>query len=193
VIGRLGLGLIGVGLLVPPLAAQLTDLQPGRNFVGSAEFGTSRSEAVAVGDCDDDGDLDVLVGNGGDGGPQANRIYINLGGLQAGTPGTFADESAPRFAGIPNDTSRDCEFVDIDADGDLDVHIGNRGTPANGGEPNRFYQNQGGAQVGTVGYYTEITNTAYGTLVSVPPEQQVLGGNQGPFRDTCSTGRRAPA
>jgi hypothetical protein len=172
-----------VALLAGGASAQLTDLQPGRNFVGSAEFGMGFSETVAVGDCDDDGDLDVIVANGGDFGPQANRIYINLGGLQAGTPGTFADESALRFVGVPNDTSRDCEFVDIDADGDLDVHIGNRGTTANGGEPSRFHQNLGGAQAGTVGHYAEITDSAYGTLVSVPLAQQVLGGNQGPFRD----------
>jgi hypothetical protein len=186
-IGRLGPGLLATALfaapLAAPVAAQLTDLQPGRNFVSSAEFGTWRSENIDVGDADNDGDLDVIVANGGDGGAQANRIYINLGGLQAGTQGTFADESAARFAGVPNDTSRDCEFVDIDQDGDLDVHISNRGTNVNGGEPNRFYQNLGGAQAGTAGFYTEITNTAYGALVSVPVNQQVLGGNVGPFRD----------
>jgi hypothetical protein len=184
VIGRLAVVSSALAAaLVPASSAQLTDLQPGRNFTSAAAFGTGRSEALAVGDCDNDGDLDVIVANGGDGGAQANRIYINLGGLQAGTQGTFADESALRFAGIPIDTSRDCEFVDIDADGDLDVHIGNRGSFANGGEPNRFHQNLGGAQAGTVGYYAEITNSAYGTLVSVPLGQQVLGGNQGPFRD----------
>jgi hypothetical protein len=177
------LALLALPLLAGEAPAQLTDLQPGRNFTQSAQFGTSRSENIDAGDCDNDGDLDVIVANGGDGGIQANRIYINLGGLQAGTPGTFADESATRFAGVPNDKSRDCEFVDIDQDGDLDIHITNDGNASSLGSPSRFYQNQGGLQAGTIGYYAEITDTAYGTLVSVPPERQILGGNQGPFSD----------
>jgi hypothetical protein len=181
--------LAGLGtLLALPAAAQLTDLQPGRNFTSdnSAQFGTGRSENIDLGDCDNDGDLDVIVANGGDAAPQANRIYVNQGGLQAGTPGTFADETGVRFAGMPNDTSRDCEFVDIDGDGDLDIHISNRGAAAGSppaGEPNRFHQNQGGFQLGTVGHYVEITDTAFGQLVDVPLVDQVLGGNQGPFRD----------
>jgi hypothetical protein len=177
--------LTAIALLLLPraLPAQLADLQPGRNFTSSAQFGLDRSENIDPGDADNDGDLDVLVANGGDGSAQPNRIFINMGGLQGGVTGVFGEQTSARFAGIPVDTSRDCEFVDIEADGDLDIYISNRGTTANGGEPSRFYVNLGGSQAGTVGFYSEGSNTRWGSLASVPAGDQVLGGNIGPFRD----------
>ncbi len=177
--------LTAIALLLAPraLPAQLADMQPGRNFTSSAQFGTDRSENIDPGDVDNDGDLDVIVANGGDGVAQNNRIFINMGGLQGGVVGTFNEQTSTRFAGFPLDTSRDCEFVDIEQDGDLDIYISNRGTTANGGEPSRFYVNMGGSQGGTVGFYTEGSNTHWGNLISVPAGDQVLGGNVGPFRD----------
>jgi hypothetical protein len=179
-------GVLGVAM---PLAAQLADLQPGRNFDVpsgmSAQFGTGRSENIDAGDCDNDGDLDVIVANGGDGTNQANRIYINQGGLQGGTLATFVDETATRFLGVPDDRSRDCEFVDIDLDGDLDVHISNRGNSISRGQSSRFYTNQGGLQGGVIGVFQETTDLNYGALVSVPLGEQVFGGNSGPFRANC--------
>jgi hypothetical protein len=164
-------------------AQALGDLQPGRNFTATASFGLNRSENIDAGDVDDDGDMDVGVANGGDGAPEQNRLFINLGGLQGGTVGAFAEETATRFAGVALDTSRDIEFVDFDADGDLDVSIANRGTTSNGGETGRFYTNKGGLQGGAAGFFQEDTNLRWGTLVSVPPAQQLFGGNAGPFRD----------
>ena len=138
-------------------SAQLTDLQSGRNFpTGSAAFGTGRSENIDLGDVDNDGDYDVIVGNGGDGTAQDNRIYINNGGIQGGTPGTFSD---------------------------LDIYVSNRGNTVNRGEVSRFYRNQGGAQNGSVGFFTENTNAFWGSLISVPGSAQVFGGNVGPWRD----------
>jgi hypothetical protein len=167
-------------------AQVLADLQPGRNFSSSANFGLGRSENLDPGDVDNDGDMDVGVANGGDGAAQANRIYINNGGLQGGTIGTFTDGTATRFAGVTVDTSRDIEFVDFDNDADLDVYIGNRGTTANGGEVSRFYVNKGGLQAGTIGFFQEDTALRWGTLASVPVGDQVFGGNAGPWRDyTC--------
>ena len=166
------------------VSAQLTDLQPGRNFpTAAAAFGTGRSENVDIGDADNDGDYDVLIANGGDGAAQGNEIYINNGGAQGGTEGTFSNGTGARFAGVPNDTSRDCEFADTDGDCDLDIYISNRGTTVNGGEVSRFYRNLGGAQHGAVGFYTEDTNTFWRNLISVPAGDQVLGGNNGPWRD----------
>jgi hypothetical protein len=177
---------VGAPAAAPLQAQTLADLQPGRNFAGSLHFGSGRSENIDPGDCDNDGDLDVIIANGGDGAPQLDRIYVNQGGLQAGAIGTFADESATRFAGMPSDTSRDIEFVDFEHDGDLDIYVANRGTNAEGGAPSRLYANLGGAQAGTIGFYLEETNARWGTLVSVPAGDQVLGGNQGPFKGfTC--------
>jgi len=163
-------------------AWQLSDLQPGRNYSAEADFGLNRSENIDFGDCDNDGDMDAIVANGGDFGPEPNRIFINNGGLQGGTIGTFADGTAVRFAGIPNDTSRDIEFVDVDDDNDLDVYAANRGTSILG-EVSRFHLNQGGAQGGTIGFFVEGTNTTWGALASVPAGDQIFGGNVGPWRD----------
>ncbi len=179
-VGSLG----SLAALAAPTPAQFTDLQPGANFpTASVEFGAGRTESVDLGDVDLDGDLDVIVGNGGDGGVQPNRIFINQGGLQAGTTGVFVEETAARFAGMPDDTTRDMDFGDIDGDGDLDVVVANRGTNANGGEPNRFYVNQGGLQGGTIGFFAEETDTRWGSLVSVPLDQQIFGGDAGPWRN----------
>ncbi|RKY21154.1 MAG: hypothetical protein DRQ55_05420 [Planctomycetota bacterium] len=177
--------LSGAALLMlgSPVSAQLTDLQPGRNFSNSNAFGTGRSENIDIGDIDNDGDYDVVVGNGGDGTAQLNRIYVNNGGFQGGTPGTFSDGTGSRFSGVPSDTTRDVEFVDADGDCDLDVYVSNRGTTVNDGEPSRFYRNQGGAQHSTVGFYQEDTDGFWGTLISVPGADQVFGGNAGPWRD----------
>ena len=119
---RLACAALLVCLSVPRLAAQ--DLQPGRNFpTASQAFGADRSAEIDFGDVDLDGDLDVLVGNGMDGSPEQNRIYINLGGLQAGTEGTFADETLTRLPLLPLERTRDIDFLDLDGDGDLDIVV----------------------------------------------------------------------
>ncbi|MFT7463943.1 MAG: hypothetical protein ACI9EF_002291, partial [Pseudohongiellaceae bacterium] len=171
-------------LLGSTASAQLADLQPGRNFSTAAiSFGGGRSENIDIGDADNDGDLDVIVANGGDGANQANEIYINGGGAQGGTEGTFSSGTATRFAGVPNDRSRDIEFADFDADCDLDVYVSNRGSTAEGGQASRAYINQGGKQFGTIGFFTEDTDTFWRTLISVPGGDQIIGGNTGGWRD----------
>ncbi len=172
-------------LMGPAVSAQFSDVQPGRNFPTSAEaFGSNHTESIDVGDVDNDGDLDVIVGNGGDSGPQPNRIFINQGGIQGGTVGAFLEGTATRFAGMPNDTSRDVDFADIEGDGDLDIFVANRGTNTNGGEPSRFYVNQGGVQGGTIGFFAEDTDNRWGTLANVPLIQEVgVQDGQGPFRE----------
>ena len=172
--------------LASTAAGQLTDLQPGRNFpTAVTAFGAGRSENLDVGDVDHDGDLDVVVANGGDGSAALNVLYLNDGNAQGGTQGQFTDATATRFAGLPADTSRDIELVDLDGDTDLDVFVANRGLGlANGGEVSRAYRNEGGAQQGSVGWFTESTDDFWGTLVAVPSAQEEAPiDGQGPFRD----------
>ncbi len=183
---RILLALGAVALCAPAASSQLADLQPGRNFQSAdIQFGTTgRSENIDVGDVDNDGDYDVGVSNGGDGTAQTNQIHINGGNLQAGTQGTFTDESATRFSGLPADTSRDIEFADIDGDTDLDIYISNRGTTVNGGEVSRSYVNQGGLQNGTIGFFRDNTDAFWGDLVSVPlADEEGVQDGMGPFRD----------
>ncbi|HZM00583.1 MAG TPA: VCBS repeat-containing protein, partial [Planctomycetota bacterium] len=163
----------------PATSAQLADLQPGRNFSAEPVLGSGRSENGDFGDADNDGDLDVVVANGGSGIPELARIFIN------GEQGTFTDETPKRFAGFPAMSSRDIEFVDVEADGDLDVFVANHTTGgASAGEVSRFFTNLGGVQPGPVGFFQDDTATRWGALVAVPSAQQVCGGcNSGPFRD----------
>ena len=171
--------------LAPPLSAQLTDLQPGRNFpTATAAFGQGRSGATAIGDVDHDGDYDVAIGNGWDFNSELNFLYLNDGGAQGGTAGTFTDATATRFAGLPADRTRDLEFVDLDGDTDLDVFTANTGTSVNAGEVSRAYLNQGGAQQGSIGFFAEVTDALWGTLVSVPSGQEVgVVDGMGPFKE----------
>lgn len=179
--------LSGLAVLVigASASAQLADLQPGRNFPSNTNaFGGNHSENIDVADVDMDGDYDVGISNGGDSGAQPNRLFLNNGGLQGGTLGTFSQVTSTRFAGVPNDTSRDIEFADFENDGDFDVYISNRGTPANGGETSRAYTNLGGQQGGTIGFFSESTASFWGNLISVPSGQEIgAQDGAGPFRD----------
>lgn len=83
------------------------------------------------GDADGDGDLDILFANVRlfvSGTWRQNRLLINNG------QGDFSDETAQRLPAA-DDQSMDGDFVDIDADGDLDIITANldsvAGLPAN--------------------------------------------------------------
>ena len=77
----------------------------------------SSSENVDFGDIDLDGDWDAVIADGGDDGNDQNQLYLNRGGLQAGTIGVFTNGTASRLPAQLDD-SRDIEFADIDGDGD---------------------------------------------------------------------------
>jgi uncharacterized repeat protein (TIGR01451 family) len=80
-------------------------------------LGTSSSRAVVLGDLDRDGDLDVFVGNWG----QANKVWLNDGGVQGGTLGTFTDSGQS----LGSSLSRAVTLGDVDGDDDLDAFVGN--------------------------------------------------------------------
>ncbi len=115
---------------------------PGMYIDSGQLLGNSYSEDVALGDVDGDGDLDAWVANSS---VQPNRIWLNAGGAQGGTPGSYINSGqAPGSS-----WSREVALGDVDGDGDLDAWI------ANGGTPDQVWLNQGGAQGGTLGIYTD--------------------------------------
>ena len=79
----------------------------------SLPTGSYRTQAVALGDLDADGDLDALIGN--DHGQ--NRLFLNVGS------GVFADATASLPA--DSDHTQAVALGDVDGDGDLDALIGN--------------------------------------------------------------------
>ena len=116
---------------------------------GSGEFSDSgqslgnvnNSYGVSLGDVDGDGDLDAFVATRS----QGNLVWINQGGAQSGTAGTFNDSGQS----LGNSDSVDVSLGDVDGDGDLDAYV------ANQGGYNYVWLNQGGLQSGTAGTFSD--------------------------------------
>jgi hypothetical protein len=118
----------------------------------------SDTENVDFGDVDQDGDWDAAFADGGDGGNDQNRLWLNRGGAQGGLLGNFLDVTATQLPVI-NDDSRDVEFADYDGDGDLDLYITNTATLTN--QSDRLWTNQGGEQGGALGFYVDETQVRW--------------------------------
>jgi FG-GAP-like repeat len=136
----------------------------------------SLTENVDFGDIDHDGDWDAVIADGGDTTQDQNRVYVNLGGLQAGTVGFFQDQTATRMPTFNTD-GRDIEFVDLDDDGDLDLYTSNTSQLLN--QTNRWWINNGAAQGGSLGFWSDDTAARWVGLASAGssiPASAVLGG-----------------
>ncbi|HKX45577.1 MAG TPA: FG-GAP-like repeat-containing protein, partial [Planctomycetota bacterium] len=159
----------GLLALAPAATAQLFAANTADIPTGSPG-NNSTSENVDFGDVDLDGDWDAAFADGGDQGNDQNRLWVNQGGQQGGTVGVFVDATATQFP-VWSDDSRDVEFVDFDADGDLDLYVSNTAAISNQG--NRWWANTGGAQGGTLGFYADQTATRWvglgGAGSSIPP------------------------
>ena len=77
--------------------------------VGSRAYGTG----AAVGDYDNDGDIDLYVANFGE-----DQLYQN------NSDGTFTDVTTHAQVGNSN-WGTSCAFADVDNDGDLDLYVAN--------------------------------------------------------------------
>ena len=84
------------------------------NTIASGTGGTSDAYGIAVGDYDNDGDLDIYVANDG-----ANELFQNDGS------GVFTNDAST--AGVDNSLSAEgVSFGDLDNDGDLDIYVVNQ-------------------------------------------------------------------
>ena len=180
--------MLGACLIATSAEAQVfTDNTIAIPTSGSAN--NSSTENVDFGDVDLDGDWDAVFADGGDAGNDQNRIWVNQGGLQAGTVGDFVDDTGARFPLIMQD-GRDIEFVDFDSDGDLDLYSSNTSQLSN--QSNRWWVNDGGLQGGTLGFYTDETAIRWvgigNAQSSINPSQALGGGGFIDFSCDCDFG-----
>ncbi|MBX0331189.1 VCBS repeat-containing protein [Oscillochloris sp. ZM17-4] len=114
---------------------------------------TLNATAVAWGDADNDGDLDLAVGATGQSTVFMNTCNPGASGVCAGAGGFAA---APIWQAPASVATTSLAWADVDGDGDLDLAVGNNGAP------NAVYRNchvKTGAQAGPCGASTSLSTT----------------------------------
>lgn len=101
-------------------------------------------------DIDGDADLDLFVTRRSN---QADLLYRNQGGAQAGTEGSFVKETSGALVADLAD-SRGCAFGDLDGDGDADAVVARASNQADA-----LFLNQGGVQGGTQGAFAKLAGS----------------------------------
>ena len=118
-----------------------TDMTESAGFSGA----TGRGLAIAWGDYDDDGDMDVYIANDAD----QNFLYRNNG------DGTFTDVSLTAGVGFSEDGDAEngmgADFGDYDNNGYLDLVVTNFQD-----QTNTLYHNEGGGLFSDVSYASKI-------------------------------------
>ncbi|MCI0587422.1 MAG: VCBS repeat-containing protein [Planctomycetes bacterium] len=143
--------------------------------------------AVVLGDVDGDGDLDAFLGSGSSG-LYLDRLYLNQG------TGAYTDVTATNLPALVDNTW-DLALGDVDADGDLDVFVGNFGQ-------DRLYLNGGTAMFADAtatnlpALIGATTSVALGdvdgdgdldTFLGGAQERLYLNGGTGLFADATGT------
>ncbi|MEO1654404.1 MAG: CRTAC1 family protein, partial [Bacteroidota bacterium] len=108
----------------------------------------SSSITASWGDIDNDGDLDVFVGNAGYFAPQTNQLFINEGGIFVPKENSPLSQEADCVFGSA--------FADFDNDGDLDLAISRGYCPS--GLKNALYENQGDGSFKEVSHLLDADN-----------------------------------
>jgi hypothetical protein len=106
-----------------------TGLAQVHDVTGSPRECAASHTGVALGDYDEDGDLDAYIGNVG----SAGRLQRNLGVGEGGLPSFDDVTDAAGLGGV--DSVAMATFVDLEGDGDLDLFVGRRGS-------NRVFDNR---------------------------------------------------
>ena len=143
------------------------------------------SRDVEFVDFDNDGDLDLYISNTSTHTNQSNHWWANMGGVQGGTIGFYQDQTLARWSGLgapgssipPSqvllsggfiDFSCDCDFGDLDNDGDIDLVHSTYGGAFGGQIPMRIFLNDG------AGVFSEFNPSGFQLS-----GQQIVNGNPG--------------